>query len=134
MFACYMNLAARMYTRCNTNETRDEHREPNVGCKNDKACHGDEQALAITFTWFDAEPFALICKLNYIQKEKKGNAWEFKDPGRGAVTDAKLSLDFRYKWQAFQIFFSISNWCLGCGCGSGRSGMEDNKIFLGIFQ
>ncbi|XP_034711979.1 protein ROOT INITIATION DEFECTIVE 3-like isoform X3 [Vitis riparia] len=55
---------ARMYTRSNTNETRDKYREPDVGCKNDKARHGDEQALAITFTRFDAEPVALICRLN----------------------------------------------------------------------
>ena len=62
--AILMNLAARMYTRSNTNETRDEYREPDVGCKNDKARHGDEQSLAITFTRFDAEPVALICRLN----------------------------------------------------------------------
>ena len=66
-----MNLAARMYTRSDTNETRDEYREPDVGCKNDKTCHGDEQALAIAFTGFDAEPVVLICRLNHTQKEKK---------------------------------------------------------------
>ena len=69
-----MNLAARMYTRSNTNETRDKYREPDVGYKNDKARHGDEQTLAITFTRFDAELVALICRLNRNQKEKKGNA------------------------------------------------------------
>ena len=62
--AILMNLAARMYTMSNTNETRDKYREPDVGCKNDKARHGDEQALAITFTRFDAEPVALIRRLN----------------------------------------------------------------------
>ena len=69
-----MNLAARMYTRSNTNETRDKYREPDVGCKNEKVHHGDEQTLAITFTRFDAKPVALICRLNRNQKEKKGNA------------------------------------------------------------
>ena len=32
----HMNLAARMYTRSDKIETRDEYREPDVGCKNDK--------------------------------------------------------------------------------------------------
>ncbi|KAL6351266.1 hypothetical protein AAG906_035058 [Vitis piasezkii] len=58
----------------NTNETRDKYREPDMGYKNDKARHGDEQTLAITFTRFDAEPVALIYRLNRNQKEKKGNA------------------------------------------------------------
>ena len=69
-----MNLAARMYTRSNTNETRDKYREPDVGCKNDKARHRDEQALAIMLARFDTKPVALICRLNRNQKEKKGNA------------------------------------------------------------
>ena len=69
-----MNLAVRMYTRSNTNETRDKYRKPDVDYKNDKARHGDEQALAITFTRFDAKPVALICRLNRNQKEKKDNA------------------------------------------------------------
>ncbi|RVW47326.1 hypothetical protein CK203_089681 [Vitis vinifera] len=73
---------ARMYTMSNTNETRDKYREPDMGYKNDKARHGDEQTLAITFTRFDAEPVALIYRLNRNQKEKKGNAWEFKDSRR----------------------------------------------------
>ena len=42
--------------------------------KNDKARHGDEQALAITFTRFNAESVALICRLNRNQKEKKCDA------------------------------------------------------------
>ncbi|RVW33462.1 hypothetical protein CK203_096588 [Vitis vinifera] len=58
----------------NTNETRDKYRKPDVDYKNDKARHGDEQALAITFTRFDAKPVALICRLNRNQKEKKDNA------------------------------------------------------------
>ncbi|KAL6342140.1 hypothetical protein AAG906_038620 [Vitis piasezkii] len=58
-----------MYTRSNINETRDKYKEPDVGYKNDKARHGDEQALAITFTRFDAIGCSYL-RLNRKERKK----------------------------------------------------------------
>lgn len=53
--------AGRTYTCSPADEVRNKRGPPDVCYKNDKTCHGNEQAFTVSAARFDAEPIVMEC-------------------------------------------------------------------------